>query len=206
MDDSLAVAVAAAIRGGDVDSLKRLLADHPGLATAVIASETARDSGIGRTLLHVATDWPGNFPNDPQTVAALVEAGADVNGRFTGPHIETPLHWAASSDDVSVIDALLDAGADIEEMTRPHACGVRAMGAIAMWPSFSSSTEPIRTGSDGTIWPRSMLPSVPRQRTSSTGCEVSAPSLRPSFARSSWSSWGLRRTALGYPSLTNRRP
>jgi ankyrin repeat protein len=47
-------------------------------------------------------------------VAALVAAGADVHARFTGPHTETPLHWAASSDDVGVLDALLDAGADIE--------------------------------------------------------------------------------------------
>jgi hypothetical protein len=31
-----------------------------------------------------------------------------------GSHDETPLHWAASSDDVEVLDALLDAGADIE--------------------------------------------------------------------------------------------
>ena len=41
-------------------------------------------------------------------------AGADVNARFRGPHEETPLHWAASSDDVAVLDALLDAGADID--------------------------------------------------------------------------------------------
>ena len=67
-----------------------------------------------RTLLHVATDWPGHFPNGPETVKVLVAAGADVNARFTGPHTETPLHWAASSDDVAVLDALLDAGADIE--------------------------------------------------------------------------------------------
>ena len=69
---------------------------------------------MSRTLLHVVTDWPGHFPYGAATVAALVEAGADVNARFRGPHEETPLHWAASSDDVDVLDALLDAGADIE--------------------------------------------------------------------------------------------
>jgi hypothetical protein len=44
----------------------------------------------------------------------LIEAGADVDARFRGPHAETPLHWAASSNDVEVLDALLDAGADID--------------------------------------------------------------------------------------------
>jgi ankyrin repeat protein len=37
-----------------------------------------------------------------------------VNARFVGAHRETPLHWAASCDDVAVLDALLDAGADID--------------------------------------------------------------------------------------------
>jgi ankyrin repeat protein len=69
---------------------------------------------MSRTLLHVVTDWPGHYPAGARTVALLVAAGADVNARFTGPHGEVPLHWAASSDDVDVLDALLDAGADIE--------------------------------------------------------------------------------------------
>ncbi|MDR7071644.1 ankyrin repeat protein [Fictibacillus barbaricus] len=43
----------------------------------------------------------------------LVDAGVDVNARFSGHHTETPLHWAASSDDIEVLDALLDSGADI---------------------------------------------------------------------------------------------
>jgi hypothetical protein len=110
--DPLAVAVVEAIHSGDVETLKRLLRENPGLATARLGDDDPE--GMSRTLLHVATDWPGHFPNGAAAVAALVEAGADVNARFRGPHEETPLHWAASSDDVEVLDALLDAGADIE--------------------------------------------------------------------------------------------
>jgi ankyrin repeat protein len=69
---------------------------------------------MSRTLLHAATVWPGHFPNNPQVVQLLIDHGADVDARFTGPHTETPLHWAASCDDVDVLDVLLDNGADIE--------------------------------------------------------------------------------------------
>jgi hypothetical protein len=110
-EEPLAVAVVEAIRGGDLEALRRLLAEHPGLATARLGDDDP--AGMSRTLLHVATDWPGHFPNGAATVAVLVEAGAEVNARFRGPHGETPLHWAASSNDVEVLDALLDAGADI---------------------------------------------------------------------------------------------
>src|SRR4051794_40174445 len=111
----LVIAAGTAIRTGDVGTLKQLLADNPGLATARIVSEPSGNRcGSSRTLLHVATDWPGNYPSGPETVRALLAAGADVNARITGPHSETPLHWAASSDDVAVLDLLLDSGADIE--------------------------------------------------------------------------------------------
>lgn len=111
-DDPLAVAVVEAIHAGDIQTLERLLKENPGLAAAKLGDD--RPGGMTRSLLHVATDWPGHFPDGAQSVAMLVAAGADVNARFTGPHAETPLHWAASSDDVEVLDALLDAGADIE--------------------------------------------------------------------------------------------
>ena len=107
-----AIAVAEAIRGGDLEALRRLLAEHPGLATARLGDDDP--GGMSRTLLHVVTDWPGHFPNGATTVAVLVDVGADVNARVRGPHPETPLHWAASSNDVEVLAALLDAGADIE--------------------------------------------------------------------------------------------
>jgi ankyrin repeat protein len=46
--------------------------------------------------------------------AREVAAGADASAPFGGSHAETPLHWAASSDDVGVLDALVAAGADVE--------------------------------------------------------------------------------------------
>jgi ankyrin repeat protein len=109
-DDPNAAAAIQAIHTGDLAALKRALEQQPGLATAHIACA----DGGGRTLLHVATDWPGHFPGVAASIAALVEAGADVNARFTGAHNETPLHWAASSNDIEALDALLDAGADME--------------------------------------------------------------------------------------------
>lgn len=99
-----------AVQAGDLETLEALLAARPGLAMARIGDETS-----SRTLLHAATDWPGHFPNGPAVIALLIEAGADINARYRGSsHSETPLHWAASSNDVAVLDALLDHGADIE--------------------------------------------------------------------------------------------
>jgi uncharacterized protein len=100
-------ALVEAIRAGDLATLARILEAQPGLASARIHGP--------RTPLHVATDWPGHFPNGVAVVRALIAAGADVNARTTGrAHTETPLHWAASSDDVEVAEALIAAGADLE--------------------------------------------------------------------------------------------
>jgi ankyrin repeat protein len=66
-------------------------------------------------LLHVVSDWPGYFPNGPEAVRLLLAAGADPNAAVTGTwHVETPLHWAASSDDLEVAAALIEGGANIE--------------------------------------------------------------------------------------------
>jgi hypothetical protein len=115
-DDPLAVATVSAIQTGDLAGLNQLLSDHPDLATVRLGGDVdgCGDGGMTRTLLHVVTDWPGHYPNGAATVGALVRAGADVNAAFVGRHSETALHWAASSDDVEVLDALLDVGADID--------------------------------------------------------------------------------------------
>lgn len=112
-DEPVAVELADAIQRGDLSLLRRLLAAHPGLATARIVGT----DGMGRTPLHVATDWPGYFPNGPGVVGLLLAAGADPNAPAVGAaagHAETPLHWAASSDDSDVAAVLIDGGADLE--------------------------------------------------------------------------------------------
>jgi ketosteroid isomerase-like protein len=108
-ESNLADAFFSAIRRGDLQSLERLLREHPQMASAPLGGRYRT-----RTPLHVATDWPGYFPNGPQVVRLLIAAGADPNARETGNVAETPLHWAASSDDVDVAEALVDGGADIE--------------------------------------------------------------------------------------------
>jgi uncharacterized protein len=109
--DPLARAVVETIRSGDLESLERLLAENPGLAAARIED----GQGTSRTLLHVATDWPGHFPNGTAVIVVLIQAGADPNAPVEGMwHTETPLHWTASNDDVEAFDALVSGGADIE--------------------------------------------------------------------------------------------
>ena len=131
-EEPLARDVVAAIHAGDIEAVRRLLHEHPALADARLGNPPdCSDSGMTRSLLHVVTDWPGHYPNGAAMVALLVEAGADVNARFAGPHTETPLHWAASSDDVDVLDALLDAGADIEAPGAVIAGGTPLTDAVA---------------------------------------------------------------------------
>jgi hypothetical protein len=148
------VAAVEAIHSGDVAELERLLVEHPELATAAIGSDG--DGGMTRTLLHVVTDWPGHFPNGPLSVAALVAAGAEVNARFTGPHNETPLHWAASSDDVAVLDALLDAGADIEARGAVIAGGT-AMADATAFGQWNAARRLLERGALTTMWEAAAL-------------------------------------------------
>lgn len=108
-DDMIAVALVQAIRQGKTGALQQLIDDHPGLASARL-----QDRKGARTPLHVVTDWPGYFPNGPAIVRMLISSGADPNSTGTGGEdAETPLHWAASSDDVDVAHALIESGANI---------------------------------------------------------------------------------------------
>jgi ankyrin repeat protein len=154
-DDPVAVAVVAAIHTGDTAALRSLLESHAGLAT-VRLGDPAQPDGMTRTLMHVVADWPGHFPNGAATVAVLAELGADVNARFTGPHTETPLHWAASSDDVAVLDALLDAGADIDADGAVIAGGTPLMDAVA-FAQWRAARRLVERGATVTFWQAAAL-------------------------------------------------
>jgi ankyrin repeat protein len=114
--------LALAINAGGLHEAARLCDAHPGLASSPIQALG------GRTPLHIATDWPGYFPNGPEMVRLLVAAGADPDTANSGD--ETALHWAASTDDVEVAAALLDAGADIEARGSSIAGGAPLQNAV----------------------------------------------------------------------------
>jgi len=204
--DPLAVAVVEAIQTGDQERLARLLATHPGLATARLGDD--RPGGMTRTLLHAATDWPGHFPNGPATVALLVEAGAEVNARFGGAnHDETPLHWAASSDDVEVLDALVDLGADIEAPGAVIAGGTPLTDARA-FGQWRAAHRLVERGARTTIDDGATLASRTGWRATSPGplrppTKSAAPSGAPATAASAAApstSWN------GAPTPTGSRP
>src|SRR6266498_2066975 len=159
--DPRAAAATDAVQQGDIAWLRQLLADHPELATAAFG--TAGPCGKARTLLHAATDWPGHYPNVAATIQALVEAGADVNARFTGPHTETPLHWAASSDDIEALDALLDAGADIEADGAVIAGGTPMADAVA-FGQRKAARRLLERGARTNLWQAAALGLLDRVR------------------------------------------
>ncbi len=146
---------AEAIRRGDIEALNRLLAQSPAAARERIDGQ--------RTLLHVATDWPGHFPNVRQSIAALAGRGADMNAPFLGKHAETPLHWAASSDDVDALDALLDHGGDIEAPGSVIDGGAPLSDAVA-FACWRAAGRLIERGARSTIWQSAALGLMDRLR------------------------------------------
>jgi len=157
-DEPLARAAIDAIRRGDVEALTRLLRENPGLANVRIGGEpnACHADEMSRTLLHVATDWPGHFPNAAAMVTLLVAAGADVNARFSGPHGETPLHWAASSDDVEALDALLDHGANTEAPGAVIGGGTPLADAVA-FGQWGAARRLVERGAHTTLWQAAAL-------------------------------------------------
>ena len=88
-------------------------------------------------------------------VATFARAGADLNAR-TSPHptdpncLETPLHWAASSNDTSVLQALLDHGADIEA-TGAVFTGGTAMSDAVIFANWDAARMLLARGASTTL-------------------------------------------------------
>lgn len=149
------IAAVDAIHGGDVPALRELLRANPEWATARIDGT--------RTLLHVATDWPGHFPNAVESVTTLIQHGADVNAQSIGRHRETPLHWAASSDDVVVLDVLLDHGADIDAKGAVIGGGTALSDAVA-FGQWNAARRLVERGAQASLWEAAALGMMDRVR------------------------------------------
>ena len=140
--------VVDAIQHGDVSALESVLSETPQAAHQRVDGQ--------RTLLHVATDWPGHFPNVQGTIRLLASHGADLNAPFRGRHTETPLHWAASSDDVTALDTLLDLGADIESPGAIIGGGSPLADAVA-FGQWKAARRLIERGARSTLWQSAAL-------------------------------------------------
>jgi ankyrin repeat protein len=149
--DPRAAALVVAIRAGDLEALRKQLREDPALARSQIRKRCGLLREEQRSLLHIATDWPGNFPSAAATIRELVQAGADVHARFVGRHRETPLHWAASSDDVEALDALLDLGADIEASGGVSGDGTALADAVA-FGQWRAARRLVERGAQTNLW------------------------------------------------------
>jgi hypothetical protein len=158
-DDPLARKVTQVIRSGTAAELRQVLHEHPALVRARLGD----GRGHARSLLHVVTDWPGHVPEAGAKIRALAAAGAEVDARFTGPHTETALHWAASSDDVEALDALLDAGADIEADGAVIGGGTPIADAVA-FGQWNAARRLLERGATTDLWQAAALGLADRVR------------------------------------------
>ena len=136
-----------------------MVSADPSLAQARVA--TSPDAGAVRTLLHVATDWPGHFPSVADTIAVLANAGSDVNARLHGASGETPLHWAASSNDVDAIDALVHAGAELDLAGASIADGT-ALTLATAFGQWDAARRLVELGATSGLWEAAALGQLER--------------------------------------------
>jgi uncharacterized protein len=171
--DARAIALVECIRAGDVTGLTRLLLAQPTLAKARIVD----GKGVSRTLMHVVADWPGHLPNGAQLVATLASVGAPVDAalKHEAPHgaAETALHWAASSNDVAVLDALLDHGANIEAPGAVFTGGT-AMSDAVIFAQWRAAKRLLERGASTTLWQAAALGLTARVRALSAQSPLSS--------------------------------
>lgn len=156
-DDPAAMALTAALKQGNVEGLRRLLDSDPRLARCLVQTP----SGNCRTPLHLLADWPGHAPNAAAVVRVLADAGADLEAPAVGMwHRETPLHWAASNNDVELIDALLDAGVDIER-AGSSIDGRSALSCAVGYRQYAAARRLVERGAQTQLWHEAALGLMP---------------------------------------------
>jgi ankyrin repeat protein len=156
-DEPLAVELTMVLKAGQPDRLRELLAIEPGLAGCLVEGP----KGGGRTLLHLFADWPGHNPNAAAIVETLAVAGADLDAPAVAMwHRETPIHWAASNDDVTLIDALLDAGADIEHEGSSIDGGSPLSSAVG-YGQWAAARRLVERGARTLLWHEAALGMMP---------------------------------------------
>ena len=113
----------------DLNRLSSLLADDPGLAVSRMVNWADHRAGANPLNYiamigfdHERLGLPADLPGTGRVAAALIDAGAPVDG-LPGDS-ETPLMTAASYGDAEVAQVLIDAGADIEARASTDAGGV----------------------------------------------------------------------------------
>ncbi|MEZ4458949.1 MAG: ankyrin repeat domain-containing protein [bacterium] len=148
-DELPASRLLALIRAGNIEALTDELATDARWATATIVRRCEPE--FRYPLINAATDWPGHFPNVDQTLHALVAAGADVNARCQGAHHETPLHGAASSNDILAVETLLALGADIEADGGVIAGGTPLDDAVA-FAQWDAAQRLVVAGAHTAVW------------------------------------------------------
>ena len=109
---------------GDIETLRRLLAQEPGLVRAEKRNAQYR----GWTGLHAAAQH-----SQLETIRLLLQHGADPNAREAGDNTY-PLHWAAARKDLEIVRALLDAGGDVHGTGDVHELGVIGWAAVFREP------------------------------------------------------------------------
>ena len=136
-------------QNGRTARLKELLDENPSLANAMADDK--------RSMMHITSDWPGHFPNVGESIRLLIAHGAEPSPGIKGSnHKETPLHWAASSDDVEAIDALLDGGADIEAEGAVIGGGTAMADAVA-FACFRAARRLLERGAKTNLWQSAAL-------------------------------------------------
>jgi ankyrin repeat protein len=98
-----------------------------------------------------------------ETISLLAAHGADLNAPFLGKHAETPLHWAASSDDVSALDTLIDLGADMEAPGSVIGGGAPLADAVA-FAQWKVARRLVERGARSTLWQSAALGLMDRVR------------------------------------------